>query len=93
MDTMINPEELAIRWRVSLVTLNQWRWNGRGPKFVKIGNSILYNTDEIKAFEEKNTKSSTAISNQNNGREYERGPLVMQSPIRKKQLAQKWGFK
>jgi hypothetical protein len=43
----LTPEELARKWNISESTLNQWRWTGRGPKFVKIARQITYKIKEI----------------------------------------------
>ena len=43
--------QLAARWHISPRTLEQWRWLGKGPKFLKIGTRVLYDEGEIEAFE------------------------------------------
>lgn len=43
--------QLATRWHISPRTLEQWRWLGKGPKFLKIGARVLYDEDEVEAFE------------------------------------------
>ena len=40
-------------------TLGQWRWNGRGPRFVKIGRSCRYRLADLEAFLEERVFSST----------------------------------
>ena len=35
-------EHLAEHWHISPRTLEQWRWLGKGPKFLKIGARVLY---------------------------------------------------
>ena len=44
-------DELAARWKMSPRTLEQWRWLGKGPKFLKIGARVLYPDDEIEDYE------------------------------------------
>lgn len=47
----MTQEQLAERWHLSPRTLEQWRWLGKGPKFIKIGARVLYDEGEIEAFE------------------------------------------
>ncbi len=55
----LTPEALAKRWHVLPATLNQWRWSGKGPFFLKIGGSIRYRLDDIERFEKQNLRRST----------------------------------
>ena len=32
-------------------TLEQWRWLGKGPKFLKIGARVLYRDEDIEDYE------------------------------------------
>lgn len=59
---LLTPEILAERWKITLSTLSQWRWNGRGPKYVKIGRQALYRLDDVEQFEELNTRRTTSQS-------------------------------
>ncbi len=45
--------ELADHWRISIRTLEGWRYRGIGPTFTKIGNRVLYSRDAVLRFEEK----------------------------------------
>ncbi len=47
----LNQEQLAARWDLSPRTLEQWRWRGVGPRFLKIGGRVIYPVDEIEAYE------------------------------------------
>ena len=47
----LTQAQLASRWQISPRTLEQWRWLGKGPKFLKIGARVLYDETEIEAFE------------------------------------------
>lgn len=55
----LTEKELAIRRRVSVRTLQNWRWMGRGPRYQKIGARVLYPTTEIEAFEAAQVHQST----------------------------------
>ncbi len=47
----LTPEDLAKRWCVPTCTLEQWRWTGKGPQFVKIGRRVRYVLEDIESFE------------------------------------------
>ncbi|SPH24390.1 hypothetical protein DEA8626_03442 [Defluviimonas aquaemixtae] len=47
----MTQEQLAARWQISPRTLEQWRWLGKGPRFLKIGARVLYDEAEIETFE------------------------------------------
>jgi hypothetical protein len=55
-------QELAARWKISIKTLQDWRFRGFGPKFLKLGKNVRYPISEILAFEEENTVSSTSFA-------------------------------
>ena len=55
----LTVEETATRLRVSVSTMNRWRCQGSGPKFIRAGGRILYNVDDVAAFERGNVRSST----------------------------------
>ena len=59
-DLFLTPQALAERWKLEPDTLSQWRWNGRGPIFLKIGRRVLYRLSDVLCFEEKNVKQHTA---------------------------------
>jgi hypothetical protein len=54
----LRPADLAARWRntVTLSTLDNWRSQNRGPRFVKIGGRVLYPLEEVVAYETKNLR-------------------------------------
>ena len=54
----LQPRELAERWRgvVTLSTLDNWRSQNRGPRFVKIGGRVLYPVVEVEAYEARNLR-------------------------------------
>jgi hypothetical protein len=53
------PKELAERWRgvVKPQTLALWRRIDTGPKFIKVGNRILYPLAEVTAYENSSLQS------------------------------------
>ena len=40
-------------------TLEQWRWLGKGPKFLKIGARVLYDEGAIEAYEKSQICQNT----------------------------------
>lgn len=48
---MMTQKQLAVRWYISPRTLEQWRWLGKGPRFVKIGARVLYDEVEVARYE------------------------------------------
>jgi hypothetical protein len=47
----LNQIELSRRWSLSPRTLEQWRWRGRGPRYLKILGRVVYRLEDIEAFE------------------------------------------
>ncbi len=48
------------RLRVSVRTLERWRWLGMGPRFMKVGGRVRYRLADIEAFEQSRLCNSTA---------------------------------
>lgn len=55
----INENELATRWGVSPKTLQRWRSEGRGPRYLKLSKRVTYPLDEIFLFEEQALHEAT----------------------------------
>jgi len=55
----LTPEQLSEMWGISSNTLRKWRWEGKGPKFVKLGARVVYRLAEVEAYAEENLFSST----------------------------------
>ena len=47
----LRPEDLSARWHIATRTLANWRWLGEGPRFLKIGNRVVYRIEDIEAYE------------------------------------------
>jgi predicted DNA-binding transcriptional regulator AlpA len=54
-----NEIELAKRWGISPKTLQRWRTEGRGPRYLKLSKRVVYPLDEIHAFEYEALHEST----------------------------------
>lgn len=58
--THLSQSELATRWRISMRTLERWRWLGEGPRYIKLGGRVVYRLADIEAFEADKLRSSTS---------------------------------
>lgn len=56
----LTPEELCERWSVKAKTLSQWRWSGKGPKFLKAGGRVMYRVCDIEKYEEEQVFTNTS---------------------------------
>ena len=50
-EQFISQQNLAARWGLSERTLERWRWQGKGPRYIKIGHRVRYRLEEIKHYE------------------------------------------
>ena len=55
----MNEIELAKRWGISPKTLQRWRSEGRGPRYLKLSKRVAYPVDEILHFEARALHEST----------------------------------
>ncbi len=58
----LTPHQLTERWagEIHERTLANWRVTGQGPRFIKIGGRVLYDIEEVEAWEKRRTVQSTA---------------------------------
>lgn len=47
----LTQRELADRWNKSEATIERYRSDGVGPRFLKIGGAVRYRLEDIEAFE------------------------------------------
>lgn len=57
---VLNENELAQRWGVSPKTLQRWRSEGRGPRYLKLSKRVSYPLESILDFEYSALHESTA---------------------------------
>lgn len=57
---LLTPSALALRWSITVSTLSQWRWNGDGPPYLKMGKQVRYDLKEIEKFEAKKIRQNTS---------------------------------
>lgn len=55
----LNQIDLANRWKLSPRTLERWRWNGEGPRFMKLGGRVVYRLEDIEEYEREQSRAST----------------------------------
>jgi hypothetical protein len=55
----LSQNDLANRWLLSPRTLEQWRWQGRGPRYLKIGGRVIYRLCDVEAHEAANLHANT----------------------------------
>lgn len=48
---------------LSANTLNKWRTQGRGPRFVKLGRSVCYRREDLEAWLQQQSRGSTSEYN------------------------------
>jgi predicted site-specific integrase-resolvase len=59
----IRPDQLAQRWAISKKTLERWRCEGAGPRYLKLsGCRVVYRLDDIESYESARYKTTTAKS-------------------------------
>jgi hypothetical protein len=56
----LTPTETAARLRTTIGTLSNWRVQGVGPKFIKVGRKVLYPLAQVAAYEAAQTRQNTA---------------------------------
>jgi predicted DNA-binding transcriptional regulator AlpA len=57
---VLNENELAQRWGISPKTLQRWRCEGRGPKYLKLSKRVSYPLEGILDFEQNALHASTS---------------------------------
>ncbi len=48
----LNQKELASRWSISEASLERWRSEGIGPRYMKLNGRVLYRKTDIETYEE-----------------------------------------
>lgn len=57
---LLSERDLATRWKKSVRTLQRWRAEGYGPRYLRIGASFLYRLDDVLAFEARMCRGGEA---------------------------------
>ncbi|MGE5548237.1 MAG: helix-turn-helix transcriptional regulator [Solirubrobacterales bacterium] len=59
--TYLSPKQAAERLRLSEKTLERWRSQGSGPRYLKFGTRVRYRADDLDAWAEKHARFSTSM--------------------------------
>lgn len=51
----IDERQLSERIGIECTTLQNWRWSGKGPRYVKVGRLVRYNLADVLAWLAANT--------------------------------------
>ena len=58
--TFLTPDQVAQRYQVSEATLKEWRYKGRGPKFLRIGKRVRYREADLLRWEQEQEAAARA---------------------------------
>jgi predicted DNA-binding transcriptional regulator AlpA len=47
MEALLNEKQVAETLGLSLAALRRWRYEGRGPKFLKLGSAVRYRPTDV----------------------------------------------
>ena len=62
MNELITPAKVANMLCLCEATLRKWRWEGKGPQFVKIGRKVAYRESDVSNFIQSQIRKSTSDS-------------------------------
>jgi excisionase family DNA binding protein len=62
MEDLLKDHEAAGYLKVPVGTLANWRYQGKGPRFVKVGRHVRYRRSDVEAWLEGNARQSTAAA-------------------------------
>jgi excisionase family DNA binding protein len=62
MEDLLDDEKLSGILDVPVGTLANWRYQGKGPRFVKVGRHVRYRRSDVEAWLELHVRDSTAVS-------------------------------
>lgn len=60
MNLLITSIKAAELLCISEKTLRKWRWEGKGPKFVKIGSRVTYRVHDLQEWIKDQIRTSTS---------------------------------
>jgi excisionase family DNA binding protein len=58
-EELLTTRELAAELGKPYRTLDQWRWRGLGPAYIKFGNTIRYRRSDVEAWLDSRTHQPT----------------------------------
>lgn len=60
----LDQKTLSHRWGLSERTLERWRFERRGPRYLKLVGKVVYRINDIEQFEELNLRETEVIADQ-----------------------------
>lgn len=57
---LLNENKTAEFLGLSTATLRKWRWEGKEPRFIKLGRRVAYRMSDIEAYLDKQSRMSTS---------------------------------
>ncbi len=60
MKNLLTTDEVARQLGVSPTTLRMWRYQGVGPRYIKLEKIVRYAAEDLEAYMEKRTYRSTS---------------------------------
>ena len=63
---LLKEQEAANLLNLKVATLRRWRWEGRGPRFLKIEGAIRYDPDALRAYLANRERTSTSDPGEQN---------------------------
>lgn len=58
--SLLTESEAASRLAIQPTTLRRWRWSGDGPRFIKVGFAVRYDSVDVEEFVNRNRRDSTS---------------------------------
>lgn len=62
LDEVLTPKEAAAALKVHIATLGNWRVEGSGPRFTRVGRSVRYTKNDLAAYLAARTRRNTSES-------------------------------
>lgn len=59
-DKFLNEKELAKILNIKPETLRNWRWDGKGPIYIKLGSNVRYRMSDVQDFLDGRIRKSTS---------------------------------
>lgn len=50
MDRKLHEKEAAEQCGVAVNTLRRWRWEGKGPRYLKLGRAVRYKESDLETW-------------------------------------------
>jgi predicted DNA-binding transcriptional regulator AlpA len=61
-EALLTTKQVAELLQLKPATLEQWRWTGRGPEFIKLNRAVRYRRSAVEAFTNARAFTSTTAA-------------------------------